>query len=95
MTGCGGRAKGLGAVTSVRRLGKKGPHKKELLSALRFGNTMPATGMFRGLVGRSAEEVSKRRGVRVGSGADSWYERELNSRFGFCFLGNETFESFG
>ena len=56
---------------------------------------MPATGMFRGLAGRSAEEVSKRRDVRVGSGADSWYERELNSRFGFCFLGKETFGSFG
>jgi len=47
---------------------------------------VPATGKFRGLAGRSAEVVSKRRGVRVGSGADNWYERELNSRFGFCFL---------
>ena len=52
---------------------------------------MPAIEVFRGLVGRSAEEVSNSRDVRVGSGADSWYERELNIRFGFCFLGNETF----
>ena len=68
--------------------------KKDLLSALHFGNTVPAIGVFRGLAGRSAEEVSKRRDVRVGSGADSWYERQINSRFGFCFLGNETFGSF-
>jgi len=33
--------------------------KKDLLSALRFGNTVPATGMFQGLAGRPAEEVSK------------------------------------
>jgi len=59
--------------------------KKDLLSALRFGNTVPATGMFRGLAGRSAEEVSKCRGIRVGSGPDSWYERDLNSRFWVLF----------
>jgi len=95
--GCRGRAKGLGAVTSARRLGKitDAAQNKDLLSALRFGNTVPATGMFRGLAGRSAEEVSKRRGVRVGSGTDIWYGRELNSRFGFCFLSNETLGSFG
>ena len=52
---------------------------------------MPATAMFRGLAGRSAEEVSKRRGIRVGSGVDSWYKRELNSHFGFCFPGKDTF----
>jgi len=62
--------------------------KKDLFSALRFGNTVPATGMFRGMAGRSAEEVSKQRDVRVGSGVDSWYERELNSCFGYCFHGN-------
>ena len=65
------------------------PQKKDLLSALHFGNTVPATGMFRGLAGHLAEEVSKRRGIRVGSGADSWYERELNSHFGFCFPGKD------
>jgi len=27
--------------------------KKDLFSALHFGNTVPATGMFRGLAGRS------------------------------------------
>jgi len=69
--------------------------KKDLLSALRFRNTVPATAMFRGLAGRSAEEVSKRRSLRVCSGAESCYERELNSRFRFCFLGNETLGSFG
>ena len=69
--------------------------KKDLFCALHFGNTVPATGMFRGLAGPSAEEVSKRREVRVGSGVDSWYKRELNSHFGFCFPGNDTFGSFG
>jgi len=78
----------LGKITDLAQ-------EKDLLSALRFGNAVPAIGMFRGLAGRSAEEVSKGRGVRVGSGADSWYECELNSCFGFCFLGNDTFGSFG
>ena len=72
--GCRGRAKGLGAVTSVRRLGKlpTPAQKKVLLSALHFGYTVPATGMFRVFAGRPAEEVSKRRGLQVGSGEDSW-----------------------